>query len=141
MKIVKVTLNEITELIQKSINENYPLGSDNDPNAPWNEKDNNEYEGDFDLDPLIENGLIYDIEINLYSQDASAKTYLSNLLEKYDESGEIGEKLDSLMQNKESFYANIKEIENIINPWLNDMDDIEWENNEPDYPEYEKNEY
>lgn len=141
MKIVKVTLNEITELIQKSINENYPLGADNDPNAPWNEKDNNEYEGDFDLDPLIENGLIYDIEINLYSQDASAKTYLSNLLEKYDESGEIGEKLDSLMQNKESFYANIKEIENIINPWLNDMDDIEWENNEPDYPEYEKNEY
>lgn len=130
MKIVKVTLNEITELIQKSINENYPLGADNDPNAPWNEKDNNEYEGDFDLDPLIENGLIYDIEINLYSQDASAKTYLSNLLEKYDESGEIGEKLDSLMQNKESFYANIKEIEDIINPWLNDLDDLQWENNE-----------
>lgn len=130
MKIVKVTLNEITELIQKSINENYPLGADNDPNAPWNEKDNNEYEGDFDLDPLIENGLIYDIEINLYSQDASAKTYLSNLLEKYDESGEIGEKLDSLMQNKESFYANIKEIEDIISPWLNDLDDLQWENNE-----------
>jgi hypothetical protein len=138
MKIVKITLNEITELIKKSINENYPLGADNDSRAPWNQKDSTEYKGDFDLDPLIHNGIIYDIEIYLYKSGAKAKTYLSNLIEKYDENGEIEEKLFSLMPTIKSFYLNLKKIENIIKPRLSDLDDIEWEEIEPDYPEYEK---
>ena len=57
MKELLMTIKQITDLVNESINEqigDYPPGAENDSNAPWNQGDTPEFDGEFDTFPRLD---------------------------------------------------------------------------------------
>jgi len=125
-----------TKKYKKQINEydnyNYPAGADADPNAPWNQADEPEWNGEFDVEPSDN---IEDFMITMFSTSPQAthRLNLYTLVQKYAQ-GEDDYFLNAIsMPNPEKNPELMKIIERLLGDYAM-AGNVEWEYDEPYYP-------
>jgi hypothetical protein len=132
---VKPALNENKKTGKKKLNEydnyNYPAGADADPNAPWNERPEPEWNGKINIDPSDN---IEDFIITIYSTSPSEEAYnevnLYTLVQKYAQ-GQDQYFLDAIQQpNPEQNPELMKKINDMLEQYADG--DVEWEAYEND---------
>lgn len=130
MKIVKISLNEITEIVKKTISEqlgDYPLGAKDDPRSPYNQSYSDDEE--IDTDPGKD---IHDFDIKINSNGSYVMTTLGDIL--WDLEPEDADYFENAIANpniKEDKEFRIK-LNDLVRQWL-DKKDPEWIEDIPDY--------
>lgn len=130
MNVVKISLNEITKIVKKTILEqlgDYPLGAKDDPRAPYNQSD----PGDEDVETFPAKD-IYKFDIKINRDGSYVMTTLGDILWDLDvEDTDYYENAitDSNVKNNGEFRIKIN---NLVIQWL-DKKDPEWTEDIPDY--------